>query len=165
MRKLTVFLLAASLATFAIGCGNTETQRSQYGKARDFELNDINDNEVKLSDYSGKVIILNFFATWCPPCRVEMPDFNRIQKKYAKDVKVIAVNVGRESAQKLRGFARSNNLEFSIVMDDGAVARLYGPIPGIPVTVIIDRNFNIARRYVGLRPKEVFVKDIEELLR
>jgi thiol-disulfide isomerase/thioredoxin len=165
VKKATVFLAALFLATFVVGCGSARAERGAYPGAWDFELEDIKGNKVKLSDYSGKVIILNFFATGCPPCRIEMPDFDKIQKEYAKDVKVIAVNVGRESREKIREFARSNNLEFTIVMDDGTVIGLYGPIWGIPVTVIIDRNFNIARRYVGLRPKEVFVKDIEDLLR
>lgn len=165
MKRKTVFLTALFLSAFIVGCGSTHAEKAGHGKAQDFELADINGKMVKLSDYSGKVIILNFFATWCPPCRMEMPDFDRIQKEYGKDVKVIAVNVGRESIEKVKEFARSNNLEFTIAMDDGAVSRLYGPIPGIPVTVIIDKNFNIARRYVGLRPKEVFVRDIKDLLR
>lgn len=165
MNRITVFLAAIFLATLVVGCGSSRAEKAAPQKAWDFELEDINGNKVKLSDYSGKVIILNFFATRCPPCRVEMPDFDKIQKEYASEVKVIAVNVGRESREKIREFARGNNLGFTIVMDDGTVIRLYGPIWGIPVTVIIDRSFNIARRYVGLRSKEVFVKDIEELLR
>ena len=165
MKRITVFLAAVFLATFVAGCGNGWAERAAPQKARDFELEDINGNKVKLSDYSGKVIILNFFATRCPPCRMEMPDFDKIQKEYASDVKVIAINVGRESRENIREFARSNNLGFTMVMDDDIAIRLYGPIRGIPVTVIIDRDFNIARRYVGFRPKEVFVRDIKDLLK
>ncbi len=166
MKRITVFLMTVFLVTLVFGCGNSRAERAAPEKARDFELKDINGMNFRLSDYSGKVIVLNFFATWCPPCRREMPDFNRIQKEYPGDVKIIGVNVGRESAQKIKEFARSNNnLEFTIAMDDGAVSGLYGPMPGIPVTVIIDRDFNIAARYIGFRPKEVFVKDIKQLLR
>lgn len=165
MRGKTYFLLLVFLAAFSIGCGNMRAEAPQYGKALDFTLEDINGDEVRLSDYSGKVIILNFFATWCPPCRAEMPDFNQIQEEYKNDVKIIAVNVGRETLSKVRGFAADNNLTFTIAMDDGKVGDLYGPIRGIPVTVIIDKDFNIVRRYVGMRTKEVFVKDIEESLK
>jgi len=73
------------------------------------------------------------------------------------------VNVGRESAERVKQFASSNNLEFTMALDDGQASRLYGPIRGIPVTVIIDKEFNIAKKYVGMRPKEVFVRDIESL--
>ena len=160
-KRKALFLLVLSLVMFVVGCGSTQ---AQYGKAPDFQLQDINGNTITLSDYSGKVIALNFFATWCPPCRVEMPDFNEIQAEYPDRVKIIAINVGRESISKVQGFADSNNLEFTIAMDDGNVSRLYGPIRAIPVTVIIDRDFNIAKKYVGLRTKEVFVADIETLL-
>lgn len=144
-------------------CGNAHAQQSMYGKAIDFRLDDINGNAVRLFDYSGKVIILNFFATWCPPCRTEMPDFNEISDEYENEVEVIAVNVGRESLSKVKDFAREYNLRFIIAMDDGEVSRLYGPIRAIPVTFVIDKNFGIARKYIGARSKEAFVRDIEQL--
>ncbi len=144
-------------------CGNVHAQQPTYEKAIDFRLDDINGNAVRLSDYSGKVIILNFFATWCPPCRVEIPDFNEISAEYENEVEIIAINIGRESISKVKDFAKRYNLRFIIAMDDGEVSRLYGPIRAIPVTFIIDKNFGIARKYIGSRSKEVFVRDIKEL--
>ena len=146
-----------------IGCGTTQAEKPEYGRAADFEAQDINGNTVKLSDYSGKIIMLNFFATWCPPCRKEMPDFNEIAQEYKQKVEIIGVNVGREGLPRVKSFAERNNLTFSIIADDGKIANLYGPINAIPVTVIIDKEFNIARKYIGMRPKEVFVSDIEDL--
>ncbi|MFH1594717.1 MAG: TlpA disulfide reductase family protein [Candidatus Omnitrophota bacterium] len=164
MKKLTIFLLAFSLMTFVVGCGNTQAEKPASGdRASDFELTHINGDKIKLSDHAGKIIILNFFATWCPPCRNEMPDFDTIAKENKGTVEVIAVNVGREPLAKVQDFAKSNNLSFSIVMDDGKVSNVYGPIRAIPVTVVIDKDFNIARRYIGMRTKEVFIKDIEDL--
>jgi len=165
MKRIMILPAAVLMATLVISCGNTRAEETVPQKARDFELKDINGEDIRLSDYSGKVILLNFFATWCPPCRREMPDFNLIQEGYADDVKIIAINVGREGLQRVKEFARTNGLKFTIAMDNGTVSRLYGPMPGIPVTVIIDRDFNIAERYIGLRTREVFVKDIERLLR
>ncbi|MBL7157526.1 MAG: TlpA family protein disulfide reductase [Candidatus Omnitrophica bacterium] len=163
MQKVA-FLVILSVIIAAVGCGNTETERSAFGRAPDFELQDINGNTVRLSDYSGKVILLNFFATWCPPCRVEMPDFNEIADNYKGRVKIIAVNVGRESLSKVQRFAASNNLKFTIAMDNGSVSNSYGPIRAIPVTVLIDRNFNIAKKYIGMRTKDIFTEGIKELL-
>jgi cytochrome c biogenesis protein CcmG/thiol:disulfide interchange protein DsbE len=164
MRKKNIFLITLILLTFIFGCGSTEAEKAVYEKARDFEIQDIYGNKVHLSDYSGKIIILNFFATWCPPCRRELPDFNAIAIEYEKDVKVIAVNVGRESAPYVRDFAKNNNLNFTIVIDEGQISALYGPITAIPVTVIIDRDFDITKRYVGLRTREVFLEDIQKML-
>jgi thiol-disulfide isomerase/thioredoxin len=164
MKRKMITALSLILGACILGCGSAETETPGYGKATDFEIRDINGNTVKLADYSGKVIILNFFATWCPPCRREMPDFNEIAKKYPDDVKIIAVNVGREALPTVQSFASRNKLDITIALDDGSVGKAYGPISAIPVTVMIDRKFNIAKRYIGLRQQEVFVADIEKLL-
>ena len=164
MRKKTIVLISIFLVAFTIGCGNVRTEGAAASGAHDFTLEDINGDMVKLSDYSGSIIVLNFFATWCPPCRAEMPDFNEVAKEYKNDVKIIAVNVGRESLSKVRSFVRDNNLVFTVAMDDGRVSALYGPIRGIPVTVIIDRDFNIAKRYVGLVTKNTLIGAIKQIL-
>jgi len=163
VKKRIIFLLSLFFIVFVIGCGNTRAERGEYGKAMDFEAQDINGNTVRLSDHAGKVILLNFFATWCPPCRKEMPDFNEIAREYKQKVEIIGVNVGREGLPKVKSFAERNNLTFSIIADGSEIAGLYGPINAIPVTIIIDKEFNIAQKYIGMRPKEVFVSDIEAL--
>ena len=147
-----------------VGCGNAEVGETLKDKAPDFKLKDIKGNEFALSDYAGKVIVLNFFATWCPPCRQEMPAFDEIAKEHEKDVEIIAINIGREPLPKVIEFANRNKLEFTIAMDNGTVSDAYGPINAIPVTVLIDKEFKISKRYIGMRSKETFVKDIEELL-
>jgi len=164
MKAKSIFLIMVGVLAFTIGCGNTLAKKGRTVRATDFELKTIDDQTIRLSDYSGKVILLNFFATWCPPCLMEMPAFNEMSMEYKGALEVIAVNVGREPLSKVREFALANNLQFTIAMDDGKVSKLYGPIRGIPVTVIIDKDFNIAKKYIGARPKAVFVKDIEKLL-
>ena len=139
-------------------------KKAPITKTADFALTDINGGPFRLSDYSGNVIILNFFATWCPPCREEMPAFNQISREYPNDVTVIAVNVGNEPLQSVSSFVSKYGLRFTVAMDDGSVGRLYGPIRAIPVTVVIGRDFNIARRIVGSRSKEAFVEIIKSLL-
>ena len=165
MRIITIVfgvLLAIFGAVLLMG-GNAGAEEVQIAKAADFELQDINGKNFRLSDYAGNVIVLNFFATWCPPCRTEMPDFNRIASEYAADVTVIAINVGNEPVSKVRDFVSANGLTFTVAMDDGNVSSLYGPIRSIPVTYFINRDFNIAKKYIGSRPGEVFVKDVESL--
>lgn len=139
------------------------TAHAEYGKAIDYELQDINGNTVRLSDYSGKVIILNFFATWCPPCRREMPDFNEVAKEYKNDVEIIAIAVN-DNLSKVQQFVKSNRLVFTVAMDDGRISSSYGPIRGIPLTFIIDRDFNIAKKHVGMMHKNVLISEFKELL-
>lgn len=160
MKKFFIAALLFLAAAIGVGCGNALSEKD---KAIDFTLTSISGNAVKLSDYKGKIIILNFFATWCPPCRMEMPDFNEIASEYKNEVEIIAVNVGGEDVSGVEKFAKSLSLSFNILMDDGKVSSSYGPIRAIPVTYIIDKNFNIAKQYIGARTKEAFVGDIEEL--
>lgn len=164
LRWVTVAAGAVLIIFGILLSANAETRTSGYGKAMDFRLEDINGDIFSLSEYSGKVIILNFFATWCAPCRMEMPGFNRIQAEYKDDVKVIAVNIGGESLSRVRKFADANKLIFTVAIDDGSVGNLYGPIRAIPVTVIIDKKFDIVKKYIGMRTKKAFVRDIDELL-
>ena len=163
MKKNLTIQLLAFLFLFSFGCGNASTESAPSEKARDFTAYDINGSPVELSAYKGSVIILNFFGTWCPPCRMEMPDFNEIAKEHRNDVKIIAINVVGENVSKVKEFADSYKLVFPVIIDDGKLASLYGPIRAIPVTVIIDKNFNIVKRYVGARTKDVFETDIREL--
>lgn len=160
---MSVFFICLVLS-LAIGCGPVRSEGGAFVRAEDFNLKDIDGNDVRLSDYSGKVILLNFFATWCPPCRGEMPDFNQVFKDYGRNVVVVAVCVGNEGVPELKAFAEKNKLEFPILVDDGTAAGIYGPIRAIPVTIVIDRYFNVVKKYIGAVSKKTMVKDIEELL-
>ena len=172
MKRAMMRLSTGLIFVFLTGCGNgrpgdaqaKEAQMADINKkAPDLEMVDINGRPFRLADYKGNVIILNFFATWCPPCRAEMPDFNRLAGEYPDSVTIIAISAGGESPAAVKNFAVANNLKFIVAMDDGTASALYGPIRTIPVSVIIDRDFKVARRYTGQKPKEVFAKDIEAL--
>jgi len=164
MKRTLLALVSVFIFLFSLGCGSANTEGASGREAYDFTANDINGSPIKLSDYRGKVIVLNFFATWCPPCRMEMPDFNEIASDFRNDVKIIAIDVGRESRARVKGFIEQYGLAFSVIIDDGRLASLYGPIRAIPVTVIIDRDFRIAKRYLGARSRAVFAADIRPLL-
>jgi len=126
MKKSLTIQLLAFLFLFSFGCGNASTESASSEKARDFTAYDINGSPVELSAYKGKVIILNFFGTWCPPCRMEMPDFNEIAKEHRNDVKIIAINVVGENVSKVKEFSDSYKLVFPVIIDDGKLASLYG---------------------------------------
>ncbi|MFH1541914.1 MAG: TlpA disulfide reductase family protein [bacterium] len=117
----------------------------------DFLLYDLKGEPHYLSDHKGKIIFLNFWATWCPPCRAEMPSMQKLQKywnpeKYA----MVAVNVG-EDPEIVRAFMQDNNYTFPVLLDTTRkIARKY-QVTGIPVTFIINEEGQIAAREVGAR--------------
>ncbi|MCK4833281.1 MAG: TlpA family protein disulfide reductase [Gammaproteobacteria bacterium] len=136
--------------------------------ATDFELQDMDEEKIKLSDYRGKVVLLNFWATWCPPCIREMPSMERLhQQVNAEDFKVIAVNQ-METADDV--FAFTGQLEvdptFEILFDsDSSVSRDYA-VRGLPTTYLIDKKGNIRYRAVGGREFDhaAVIKTIKQLI-
>jgi thiol-disulfide isomerase/thioredoxin len=132
----------------------------------DFVVKDMNGAEVKLADYKGKVVMLNFWATWCGPCKVEIPMFTELQTKY-KDQGLAFLGISVDDApEALRPFAQEYRMNYPVLVGDGRddVQNAFGPMFGIPVTLLIARDGTICTRYLGPRPKERFERDIKALL-
>ena len=132
--------------------------------AAGLNLRDINGNMVNLSEYKGKVIILDFFATWCPPCKAEIPDFIELQRQYGSQGFTM-IGISLSKLGEVKGFAEDFGINYPVLIDDGYASAVYGPIRSIPTTFIIDRNFKVVKKYIGYKPKEVFEADIRELLK
>ena len=115
----------------------------------DFELRDLSGKKVRLSDFRGKVVFLNFFATWCPPCREEMPSIQRLYEKTGqwKAFKLITVSVDRIE-NDARAFLEKGKYTFPVLLDGSGVADNYG-IRGIPTTYIIDKRGKLVNMAVG----------------
>jgi cytochrome c biogenesis protein CcmG/thiol:disulfide interchange protein DsbE len=164
MRHTKYAALAFVAATlFMVGCSGSVAQ--QEGEmAPDFTLPAIKGGSVTLSQYQGKVVILDFFADWCPPCRQEVPDFIALQDAYGpKGFAVIGVAlVSKEDASK---YAQSAGINYPVLIDDGKVSGVYGPVRSIPTTFVIDKSGKIIKKYIGSRSKDVFEADIQELLK
>lgn len=151
-------------ALFLIGaCAKTNAVETSE-QAFDFTLQDLEGKSVKLSDFKGKVIILDFFASWCPPCKREIPDFIALQTAYGTD-KFTVLGVSLTSANDTKGFVNRMGINYPTLVDDESASAIYGPIRSIPTTFVIDKDFNVVRKYIGFRPKEVFEADIKELLK
>ena len=162
MRAIKILVFIAVLF-FAAGC--VQGMAIEIGKgAPDFTLTDINGKQVSLSGFSGKVVILDFFASWCPPCRQEVPDFIALQKAYG-DKGFAMIGVALVSAQEAKDFAEKSGINYPVLVDDEKVSALYGPIRSIPTTFVIDREGKVVKMYIGFRPKDAFEADIKEALK
>ena len=169
--KIRVTALAlgfvAVLSTLHLSCGRSETgkQGQAADAAPDFALPGVDGQTVRLSDYKGTVVILDFWATWCPPCRAEIPHFVALYEKYqSKGLAIIGVALDAQGASVVAPFAKENGIQYTLAIGDDKVAQAYGGIRGIPTTFVIDRQGKIVQKYVGYRDPQVFESAIEPLL-
>jgi thiol-disulfide isomerase/thioredoxin len=130
-----------------------------------FTLKDMNGADVQLASYKGKVIILNFWATWCGPCKAEIPDLVKLQAQYPDDLAVLGFSVD-DTPEKMKPYASEYNINYPLLVGDGRedVQDAYGPLWGIPVSVIIDRDGKIAKKHSGIASREQFEREIKPLL-
>jgi len=164
---------AACLAGFiSIGliCLETASAPAQEASpartpAPDWKLADLNGRMTKFSDFHGKVLILDFWATWCAPCRVEIPHFVELQKQYGdKGLTIIGVSLDEQGPEVVKKFVKRLGVNYPIVIGDAKVAEAYGGIDAIPTTFVIDRQGRIVSRHMGYDDKTVFEKEIQSLL-
>jgi peroxiredoxin len=129
------------------------------------ELNDVEGRALRLGDYKGKVVLLNFWATWCGPCKAEIPGFVELQAKYRDKLTVVGLSVD-DPADKARAFANEYKINYPILLADGKeeVQDAYGPIWGIPASFIISKDGKVCRRHLGIAPKAVFEKEVVALM-
>src|SRR5262245_9056474 len=122
-------------------------------------------SDVKLSSYKGKVVLLNFWATWCGPCKAEIPGFVELQAKYKDDLVILGFSVD-DPADKARQFAQEYKINYPVLLGEGRedVQDAYGPIWGIPASFIISRDGRVCRKHPGIAPKAVFEKEIVALM-
>lgn len=132
----------------------------------DYTLKNVDDQPVRLSDFKGKVVLLDFWATWCGPCKVEIPGFVEMQDRYGKDgLQIIGVSVD-DTPDKLKPYMADMKMNYPVLQGLGHDDMLdaFGPMLGIPVSVIISREGKICHRHMGLVEKDTFERQIKDLL-
>ena len=131
----------------------------------DWKLADLDGKTVNFSDFRGKVLILDFWATWCVPCRVEIPHFVELQKQYGdKGLTVIGVSLDQQGPEVVKKFVERLGVNYPVVIGNEKVVDAYGGIEAIPTTFVIDRQGRIVSRHMGYDDKAVFEKEIQRLL-
>ncbi len=145
------------------GANNKSDNDEEVYPATDFTVYDVDDNKVNLFDFKGKPIVLNFWASWCPPCRKEMPDFNEVYKEYKDEVVFMMVDLVdgvRETKKKGLDHVREQGYEFPVYFDIDQDAAYEYWISSIPTTLFINADGNIVVGYQGAIDKDVLVETI-----
>ena len=166
-----VIAIILSVSAFSYDLRNQSTETNvivtlKDDKAPEFSLKSVDGKTVKLSDYKGKVVIIDFWATWCPPCRKGIPDLISIQNEFKDKVVIIGISLDREKTIKdVPGFVKNNGINYPVVYGDDKVVIDYGGIQSIPTSFVVDKNGTVVDMHVGLVSKDTFVNKIKELLK
>jgi len=176
MTRVRVYLRLATVATVAallgiVACSPQPPAKpvvknaSQRQKAPEFALKDASGKLVHLSDYKGKVVVLDFWATWCGPCKVEIPWFMEFEKEYrSKGFEVLGVSMDDDGWKAINPYVAEKKINYPIVLANEEVNEAYGGIEALPTTLIIGRDGRIRFIHSGLIARADYEKEIRELL-
>lgn len=155
----TILAFCALLLCFSL------TSLAEEQPAPGWQLQNLEGKPVKLSDFKGKVILLNFWATWCPPCRDEIPDLVSLQQQYGpRGLVVLGIAMDAKGAAIVKPFAKKMDINYTLVIGDQKTAEAYGGIDALPTTFIIDRKGNVVAQQKGAADRESFEAAIKPLL-
>ncbi len=158
MRSLPIILMTLAAALAAVCTPAAETQ-DEATPAPDFSLKDLRGQAVALGVFKGKVLVLNFWATWCPPCRKEIPDFIEAYRELRdKGLEILGVSVDETTAEALLEWTKKTGINYPIALATPEIVRDYEPGNYIPATIIIDRSGRIRYRQSSLLDKETLVR-------
>ena len=133
--------------------------------APDFELQTVDGSSLKLSSLRGKAVLLNFWATWCGPCKVEMPWFVELQKQYGpQGLQIVGVAMDDATAEDIAKFAKDMQVNYPILLGKESVGESYGGVGVLPTTYFLDRSGKVIAREFGLQSRSVFVEHIKQAL-
>jgi cytochrome c biogenesis protein CcmG/thiol:disulfide interchange protein DsbE len=135
-------------------------------KAPNFSLKTADGKVIELAKLKGKVVVINFWATWCPPCRAEIPDFIKVYDQYKlKGLEIVGIALDKDGWDAVKSFINKMRINYPIVLGNENITRLYGNIKGIPTTFIIDKNGYIVDRQAGKLSKQALEQILKPLLK
>ena len=130
-----------------------------------WQLLDLDGKTIKDADFKGKIVVLNFWATWCVPCREEIPSLIELHQQYGDDgVIIVGASVDRGGVDLVKRFVERFKVNYPIVIADEKMMRDFGNVEAVPTTFLIDRNGRVAGKHVGFAEKETLEREIKSLL-
>lgn len=168
MRRVLVIgsALILGLAGFYVGVHQRSigSAPQRNSPAPDFSLPDLNGRSLQLSSYRGKVVLLDFWATWCTPCQEEIPHLVELQNSYRGwGLEIIGVSMD-DSADPVREFYQRFRMNYPVVMGNAEIGERYGGVLGLPIAFVIDRDGRIYKEHIGATDVSVLERDVKELL-
>jgi thiol-disulfide isomerase/thioredoxin len=166
MRRIAAISLALLLVV-SVGCGGSSKPAApKSANMLNFSIMDVNGQPVDMRKHLGKVVILDFWDTWCGPCRREIPHFVELYSQYkGKGLEVVGVAFARQGAEAVKKFGADMNMNYTSTVFNEEAQKLFGAPNSIPTTFIIDQNGNIVEKVVGYRDKAYFEGKIKTLLK
>jgi len=162
-------LLLAAIAVVIVGVLLLASRHSRFNPsakplAPDFSLSDLDDRHLALADYRGKVVLLNFWATWCEPCRKEIPRFMEFQTQYSpRGLQVVGISLDDDIAP-VQKFRQQFKVNYPLGLGNAKLAESYGGVLGLPITFLIDRQGHIMARHIGAVDLGLLEKEIQKSL-
>lgn len=186
MRRVLPFLWSLTLMVLLVACGGEESSTTEAssssgsasgplpGKVQDVDAEPVPDltletmegASINLADQEGRVLLINFWATWCAPCREEIPDLNELQADLEGDgLRIIGVALDRQGRKVVEPFAEKLSIEYPVVIDaEGTAESEFGPIPGLPTTIVVGPDGQIKKRVIGIFPVDDMKPTLEDML-
>jgi thiol-disulfide isomerase/thioredoxin len=157
-------IVLAILLTLPLGAVTLKPEASRK-RAPEFELKDSTGKAVKLSDYAGKVVLIDFWATWCAPCKSAMPWMNQLAAKYrGEGFEVIGISMDEDGWPKVQPFLNKVKVSYPILMGNKRVAYLYGDVDSLPLAFFVDRQGRVAAMHLGNASRKDFESTVKALL-
>jgi peroxiredoxin len=172
MSRIHVAAASAALALLLASCSRPSSlptgelkSQAQRKPAPNFSLKDADGNAVNLADYRGKVVLVNFWATWCGPCEAEIPWFIEFEKKYKdQGFAVLGVSMDDDGWKSVRPYVASHKINYRIMIGSEVVSQQFGEIESLPTSFVLDREGRIASNHIGLVDKVDYQNEIVKLL-
>jgi thiol-disulfide isomerase/thioredoxin len=164
---VVVALVAAAMLYFGFHMARRSAPPAitKSGPAPDFTLQSLDGNSMRLSDFRGKAVLLNFWATWCGPCKIEMPWFIELQKQYqAQGLQIVGVAMDDSSKEDIAKFAQEMGVNYPVLIGKEAVGDAYGGVPALPESFFIGRDGKIVDKIIGLKGKSEIEDSIKKAL-
>ena len=174
-RNAVVIVVIVLVVTGMLAAGKFLTKKSagvspgvnaKGQAAPDFQLPALDGKNIRLADYKGKAVLLNFWATWCAPCKIEIPWFVELQKQYGpQGLEIVGVAMDEGSPDPIKKFAQEEGITYTVLLGNDKVADLYGGVEALPTTYYIGRDGKITARAFGLISHKDIEKNIQDALK